>query len=298
MPTHYVKATETIPTIIEITQTLLEKGFAYEKEGTVFFQVAKDPEYGKLSRYTPQQMKLLSKERGANPDDPRKENPLDFILWQKSEQGEPVWDPHQTTDKTSIPPGRPGWHIECTAMNYQYLGPQIDIHGGGHDLIYPHHESEIAQMEAFTGQKPFTRFWIHIGMVGYMGEKMSKSLGNLIMVSDLLKKYSPQAIRYLLLSHHYRTAWEFNEAELEQAEEKVKEIHTALPQNATKSITPKKEKQSPIQTEFNAAMDDDCNTPQALQIISDLTNKINNTPTQQKEELQSILKDLTTILRI
>ena len=183
-PTHYVKATETIPTIIEIIEKLENDGFAYEKNGNVYFDVKKDKEYGKLSKYSCEQMITLSKERGANPNDPNKHDPLDFILWQKSKNDEPFWD-------SKWGKGRPGWHIECSAMVYKYLDKKIDIHGGGSDLRYPHHESEVAQSEQFTGVKPFSQVWMHIGMVEYKGEKISKSLGNLVMVSDLLKNCTP-----------------------------------------------------------------------------------------------------------
>src|SRR6185369_10243125 len=183
----------------------------YEKEGNVYFRTKTNKEYGKLSRFDRKTMIKLSEERGADPSDPRKEDPLDFILWQKSKTDEPYWD-------SKWGKGRPGWHIECSAMVNEYLGEQIDIHGGGIDLIYPHHESEIAQSEQFTGKKPYVSFWMHTGAVGYQGKKMSKSLGNLVMVSDLLKKYSANTIRYMLLSHHYREPWEFEEKEMEKAE--------------------------------------------------------------------------------
>src|SRR5581483_6841585 len=164
---------ETISTIIELIKKLIDDGFAYEKNGNVYFDVTRDPEYGKLSKYSRDQMIQLSQERGADPTDPNKKDPLDFIMWQRSKDDEPNWD-------SPWGKGRPGWHIECSAMAYKYLDKKIDIHGGGSDLRYPHHESEIAQSEAFTGKKPFSQFWIHTGTVIYDGEKMSKSLGNLV----------------------------------------------------------------------------------------------------------------------
>jgi L-cysteine:1D-myo-inositol 2-amino-2-deoxy-alpha-D-glucopyranoside ligase len=255
-PTHYVKATETIKTIIEIIEKLVADGFAYEKDGNVYFDTEKDSEYGKLSKYSKTEMISLSKERGANPDDPLKKNPLDFILWQKSKSNEPFW-------KSPWGRGRPGWHIECSAMAYKYLDKKIDIHGGGSDLIYPHHESEIAQSEQFTAQKPFTQFWMHVGMVGYKGEKMSKSLGNLIMVSDLLKKYSPNAIRYLLLSHHYREVWEYKEEELKEAAKIIQSIETKLT-----SISNSQENKNNYVKEFTDALSDDLDTPKALEVLN------------------------------
>ena len=200
-PTHYVKATESIPQIIRMIGRLVKKGFAYESGGNVYFDVKRFPRYGRLSHFTKSQMRLLLKERGGDPDDPNKRNPLDFIVWQKWKSGEPFWN-------TPWGRGRPGWHIECSAMINRYLGDQIDVHGGGRDLVFPHHESEIAQSESFTGKPPLSRYFAHTAMVMCRGEKMSKSLGNLVLVSDLLKKYSPNAIRWMLLSHHYRQVWE------------------------------------------------------------------------------------------
>jgi L-cysteine:1D-myo-inositol 2-amino-2-deoxy-alpha-D-glucopyranoside ligase len=260
-PTHYVKATETMPTIIEIIEKLVTDGFAYEKEGNVYFDAQKDPEYGKLSKYSREQMTLLSRERGANPEDPNKKDPLDFILWQQSLADEPSWD--STWSK-----GRPGWHIECSAMVYKYLDKKVDIHGGGHDLIYPHHESEIAQSEAFTKEKPFSQFWMHTGAVMYEGEKMSKSLGNLIMVSDLLKTYTPNAIRYLLLSHHYRQPWEYHKEELNTARAAIKRLESELT-----TIPDQTEKSNKVLKEFTEALADDLDTPKALEILNEAVGK-------------------------
>lgn len=248
MPTHYVKATDSIPTIIKINAELIHKGYAYEKNGNVYFEVSKFSDYGKLSKYSRDEMIEVSKERGADPCDTNKKDPLDFVLWVKSKETEPSWD-------SPWSPGRPGWHIECSAMNYDYLGEQIDIHGGGGDLIYPHHESEIAQSESFTGKKPFVHTWMHVAMLRYQGEKMSKSLGNLVMVSDLLKKYSSNAIRYVLLSHHYRTQWEFSENELEVAEQKVLEAQQAI-KNTTESSS-----------DFVKIIEEDFNFPKALALL-------------------------------
>lgn len=264
MPTHFVKATETIPAIVEIVQSLEKKGYAYKRKGNVYFDTARDPEYGKLSKYSKQTMIKLSKERGANPDDPLKKDPLDFILWQKSLPDEPSWQSPEVQGQVYLPPGRPGWHIECSAMIYKYLGKYIDIHGGGSDLIYPHHESEIAQSEQFTGVKPFVNFWMHTGAVGYQGEKMSKSLGNLVMVSDLLKTYDPNVMRYLLLSHHYRKPWEYKESMVKNAATKIKKF--------TSIVIPdpnfhRDDKKAAILKEFEKALANDLDTSQALQIM-------------------------------
>jgi L-cysteine:1D-myo-inositol 2-amino-2-deoxy-alpha-D-glucopyranoside ligase len=155
-------------------------------------------------------MKYISSERGADPNDPNKKNPLDFILWTSSTEDQPGWE-------SPWGRGRPGWHIECSAMAASTLGDQIDIHGGGRDLVYPHHESEIAQSESFTGKSPYVNTWMHTAMLMYQGEKMSKSLGNMLFAADLLKKYSPNTLRWVLLSHHYRTPWEFQDEMADQA---------------------------------------------------------------------------------
>jgi len=235
-PTHYVKATETMPIIIKMIAKLVADGYAYERNGNVYFAIQKIPDYGKLSKYSREQMLLLSKERGANPDDQQKIDPLDFILWQMSKFDEPFWE-------SPWRKGRPGWHIECSAMVYKYLGKKIDIHGGGGDLRYPHHESEIAQSESFTGQKPFSQFWMHTGTVMYAGEKMSKSLGNLVLIYDLLKTYSPNAIRFLMLTHHYRTPWEYHEEDLKKAQNTITAIEKKLKVLNSKPIL---EKQKPV----------------------------------------------------
>jgi L-cysteine:1D-myo-inositol 2-amino-2-deoxy-alpha-D-glucopyranoside ligase len=282
LPTHYVKATKSIPTIITLITKLLTDDFAYQKNGNIYFRVNKTPDYGKLSKYTREKMITLSKERGADPADPNKEDPLDFLLWQQSQSGEPQWS-------TPFGSGRPGWHIECSAMIYKYLGKNIDIHGGGHDLIYPHHESEIAQSEAFTKEKPFVKYWMHTGMLAYQGEKMSKSLGNLVMVSELLKKYSNNAIRYLLLSHHYRTAWEFTESAIQTAEKQTEILKKALQQ---KPIEQGSNKQHTLK-QYLTALEDDLDTPQILTLIQRLANKELH---QQTNEGQHVLRELTNIL--
>lgn len=252
LPTRYVKATDAIPTIIKITSDLLKKGYAYKVRDTVYFDVKKFDGYGKLSGFSKSQMMLISSERGGDPKDPAKNNPLDFVLWKKSEKDEPSWD-------SPMGPGRPGWHIECTSMIYENLGDQIDIHGGGRDLIFPHHESEIAQSESFTGKKPFVNFWMHTGMVFYKGEKMAKSLGNLVMVSELLKKYTANQIRFCLLKHHYRQLWEFEELEMQDC---VDEFETLF---AKCKATDNDSKN--IDEDFLNALNRDFDTPRALEIL-------------------------------
>lgn len=207
-PDFYPRATDVIPEIIAFAKTLIEKGFAYESSGSVYFHVNAYAKFGQLSHIPRDQMLAIANERGNFPDDPKKRDPLDFVLWQAQAPGEPAWD-------SPWGPGRPGWHIECSAMNYKTFGPTIEIHGGGADLVFPHHECEIAQTVNFTGESYFAKIWMHAAMVGYEGEKMSKSLGNLVMVSELLKKYSPDHIRLYLAKHHYRAPWEFTYADLD-----------------------------------------------------------------------------------
>lgn len=209
-PDFYPRATDVIPEIIEFNKKLIEQGCAYEAGGSVYFRVDAYEKFGQLSHIPRDQMLTIANERGNFPDDPKKRDPLDFVLWQAQAPGEPAWD-------SPWGPGRPGWHIECSAMNYKTFGPVIDIHGGGADLVFPHHECEIAQTVNFTGEDYFARIWMHAAMVGYEGEKMSKSLGNLVMVSDLLKTYTPDALRLYLAKHHYRTPWTFTHADLEQS---------------------------------------------------------------------------------
>src|SRR3990172_1784076 len=203
----YPRATDEIPKIIEVVQRLIDKGFAYPSKGDVYFRVTKDPDYGKLSNRTLESMVAgIRIEPGEG-----KEHPMDFVLLKTSKPGEPSWP-------SPWGPGRPGWHIECSAMNLQYLGPQTDIHGGGEDVIFPHHENEIAQSESFTGKKPFVRYWMHNGLLRLGEEKMSKSLGNLITIREALKKYSADAIRIFVLSSYYRSPITFTEEAMEAAE--------------------------------------------------------------------------------
>lgn len=260
-PTHYVRATESIPEMVKIIEVLVKKSFAYEKNGNVYFEVKKFKNYGKLSKYSRAQMLPLLKERGGNPDDPFKKDALDFLLWQKSLPDEPFW-------QSPWGKGRPGWHIECSSMINKFLREQIDIHGGGKDLIFPHHESEIAQSESFSGKSPFVKYWMHTAMVLYEGEKMAKSLGNLVMVKDLLKRYSPNAIRWTILMHHYRKPWEFEQQEIKEAQKNINKI-LALPYS-------KKEPNMNILSTFFKFLDDDLSTKEALLEITRLAKNESN----------------------
>ncbi|HEY1352041.1 MAG TPA: cysteine--tRNA ligase [Ktedonobacteraceae bacterium] len=266
-PDVYAKATEQIPNIIEIVQALVEQGNAYQSEGCVFFSVGQDQEFGRMAHaiglHDHNAMLTIANERGNFPDDPRKRDPLDFVLWQARAPGEPAWD-------SPWGPGRPGWHIECSAMAIRYLGPQIDIHGGGVDLAFPHHTCEITQSEHFTGQKPFSRFWMHVGMVHQDGEKMSKSLGNLTLVSDLLKDYSADALRVTLLNHHYRYPWECFPPDLVFASELVDQFRQV---RALVGESPAGE-DSLLSDRFMAAMDNDLNTPEALMLLKEAAEQV------------------------
>jgi len=264
-PDHFPRATQHIPQVLELIGKLVSNGLAYAAEGNVFFDVSADPSYGQLSKLSPEEMLPIANERGNIPDMPGKADPLDFVLWQASAPDEPAWE-------SPWGPGRPGWHIECSAMSMAYLGTQFEIHGGGADLLFPHHESELAQSEGASSDRPFVRWWTHAGMLRYDDEKMSKSLGNLVLVRDLLRSYPGDAIRHFLVSRHYRSEVRFREADLEASADaaallrhacmRAEELSPADPALADASEL------SPAVAEhrerFLAAMDDDLNTPIAI----------------------------------
>lgn len=262
-PDYYPKATDHITEMITIISTLLSRNMAYERLGNVYFSIKKDKDYGKLSKLSRKSMFALANERGNVPDDPNKNNPLDFVLWQASKKGEPFWE-------SPWGQGRPGWHIECSAMAMKYLGETIDIQGGGSDLIFPHHESSLAQSEHYT-RKPFAKFFMHIGMLRYQKEKMAKSVGNLVLVRDLRKKYNANTIRILLLSHHYRSAWEYAGKEIKKAQ-KVEELFKKAWK--TQSRPGRVMSISSLKDRFYRAMNDDVNTPKALRVLQDLALRI------------------------
>jgi L-cysteine:1D-myo-inositol 2-amino-2-deoxy-alpha-D-glucopyranoside ligase len=253
------RATESVPRIIELVARLLESGHAYLTAGTAYFDVSSFPQFGKLSHYSEDQMLRLARARGGNPDDPHRRAPLDFVLWQPSLSDEPAW-------RAPFGVGRPGWHIECSAMAMHEHGPTLDLHGGGTDLIFPHHECEIAQSEALTG-KTFSRHWLHSAMVNYEGEKMSKSLGNLVFVSDLLKVDDPRAIRLALMRHHYRHGFEWFDTDLEDGTALLHRLLAA----AERSTGPDPR---PFAQRVREAIDDDLDTPRALDALDDLASAI------------------------
>jgi len=287
-PDVYARATEETEKMVEIIGGLLEDSLAYNKEGHIFFRVKKDGEYGKLSNYDRDEMLEIAAERGGKPNDPLKDDPLDFLLWQAASPGEPTWP-------SPWGPGRPGWHIECSAMSMKYLGETIDVHGGGTDLIFPHHESEIAQSEGFS-HKPFVRYWMHVGMLRYEGEKMSKSLGNLVMAPKLLETYSPDAIRLCLFSHRYREAWDYVDSAIEEAQtlaNLLKEATTAPVGDLTTSIDA-----DSVRERFIAAMDDDCDTPAVLVILGEFADQliVGSAKGESVQRAQATLRELTDVL--
>jgi cysteinyl-tRNA synthetase len=263
-PDAYPRATDVITEIIEMVQQLLHTGVAYVAGGSVYFNQQAWPEFGKLSRLSRQEMLPIANERGNRPDDPNKKSPLDFVLWQAQAPGEPAWD-------SPWGPGRPGWHIECSTMSTRLLDKTIDIHMGGADLLFPHHECGIAQVEPVTRQRPFVRYWMHIAMVHHEGEKMSKSLGNLVMVRDLLKDWSADLIRIYLAMHHYRQVWSHDESELNNASQMEQKLLAAL---KAKSGQGDSLDTRPCRDAFLAAMDDDLDTHRALRSLEELAERI------------------------
>jgi cysteinyl-tRNA synthetase len=260
----YPRATGEIPKIIEVIQGLIVKGYAYPAEGSVYFRVRNVPDYGKLShRSLESMMSTCSVEAGEE-----KEHPMDFALWKAAKPGEPSWE-------SPWGKGRPGWHIECSAMSLKYLSDTLDIHGGGQDLIFPHHENEIVQSESFTGVKPFVKYWLHNGLLQFGQDKMSKSLGNLITIKQALEKYSPDAIRLFVLSSHYRSPLSYSEEALEAAERGADRLRQVTSSQGGGGKTGKGVDTGPYRQRFIEAMDDDFNTPQALAALFDLARDVN-----------------------
>ncbi|MBO3676968.1 cysteine--1-D-myo-inosityl 2-amino-2-deoxy-alpha-D-glucopyranoside ligase [Streptomyces sp. NEAU-YJ-81] len=215
-PRHYIGAVESIPGIVPLVERLRDLGAAYELEGDIYFSVESDPSFGSVSRLDAEAMRLLSAERGGDPERPGKKNPLDPMLWMAARDGEPSWD------GGSLGSGRPGWHIECVAIALDHLGMGFDVQGGGSDLAFPHHEMGASHAQVLTGERPFAKTYVHAGMVALDGEKMSKSKGNLVFVSALRRDgVDPAAIRLALLAHHYRSDWEWTDGVLREAEERL-----------------------------------------------------------------------------
>jgi cysteinyl-tRNA synthetase len=273
-PTVTPRATEHIPEMIGLIEKLIENGYGYEVQGDVYFEVNKFKPYGKLSGKDTEQL-----QSGARVEvDDRKKDPLDFALWKSSKPGEPAWD-------CPWGKGRPGWHIECSAMSQRYLNETFDIHGGGADLIFPHHENEIAQSEGATG-KPFVHYWIHNGFVNINQEKMSKSLGNIFTIREILEHYHPEAVRVFLLSHHYRSPVDFSDQSLKEAQTSLDRLYSLLKdfkdlKGGSESSSSHFEKE--IKTQIGVlpemlekAMDDDFNTASALGALHLATRNLNS----------------------
>ena len=303
LPAHeYPRATQEIPEMIRMIEGLIEKGYAYvapaqaeSGHGDVYYRVERKRDYGKLSKRNLEDMVAGARvEPGEG-----KENPMDFALWKSAKAGEPAWD-------SPWGPGRPGWHIECSAMSLKYLGEQIDIHGGGEDLIFPHHENEIAQTEAFTGKEPFVRYWLHNAWVRMGEEKMSKSLGNFVPVREAVRRWGADAVRLFVLTSHYRSPLTYSEEALDAAKRGVERLRTSLssapdagasgpPQIGTASVPLDA---SPFRERFFEAMDRDLNTPQAVAALFDLAREINRArdENQALEEAQTTLRELADLL--
>ena len=287
LPAHlYPRATEEIPKIIEMVQTMIENEVAYDVDGDVYFHVRSDPGYGRLSGRDVESLRVGSRIEL----DERKRDGLDFALWKAQKPGEPAWD-------SPWGKGRPGWHIECSAMAAKYLGDNIDIHGGGQDLIFPHHENEIAQSESFTEVEPFARFWLHNGMLRLGVEKMSKSLGNIVTLGEALERHSSDALRLFFLNSHYRSPLIYREDIVEAQERAAERLRRAATVESeggdNDSLDP-----SPYHEKFIEAMDDDLNTPRALAVLFDMSRDINRAREEDRDisHAQSMLRELTGVL--
>jgi len=289
------KVSDHIPEIIEFIDRLIKEGYAYEVDGNVYFSVSKAKDYGKLS-HQPMENILA----GARVEvDKNKRDPRDFALWKKVKPGEIFWE-------SPWGKGRPGWHIECSAMAIKYLGPSIDIHGGGMDLIFPHHECEIAQSEAYTG-KPFVKYWIHNGFVTINKEKMSKSLGNFFTIREVLEKYDGETLRFFLLSTHYRSQIDYSDKHLQEAKQALQRIRgainklkTLIKQSREESKEPSEEERELIEQvrkskqKFMDAMDDDFNTREAMPAIFELTRMVNSLDTSSRISRSTLEEALQT----
>jgi cysteinyl-tRNA synthetase len=263
-PDHFPRATDFITEIITSVEALLQAGVAYEVEGSVYFDLNAWPDYGKLSCLTRPEMLHIANERGNIPDDPNKRDPLDFVLWQAQKPDEPAWESPWGL-------GRPGWHIECSTMASHYLDVPIHIHCGGADLAFPHHENELAQFEPVRPRESFVNLWFHVAMVHYEGEKMSKSLGNLVMIDGLLRSWSPDTLRLTMAKHHYRSPWNYEAAELQEAAQLAEKLVRAITASSREGefIDPVSHVDA-----FQAAMGRDLDTPGALSALENMADAI------------------------
>ena len=281
----YPRVTQEIPNILAIITSLIDNGYAYSSNGDVFFRVSKAERYGSLGHRSLEGMLAGARVEVAA----GKEHPMDFALWKAAKAGEPSWE-------SPWGAGRPGWHIECTSMSLGYLGETLDIHGGGQDLIFPHHENETAQSESYTGKRPFVRFWVHNGLLQMGEDKMSKSLGNLVSLDEGLRRYSADAIRIFFLSSSYRSPATYSEEGLAATEKAAERFRVAL-EEASKEGAGSLDSQ-PFRELFTRAMDSDLNTPQALAALFDLTREINRAKESgiKVHEAQETLRELGGVL--
>jgi L-cysteine:1D-myo-inositol 2-amino-2-deoxy-alpha-D-glucopyranoside ligase len=253
-PDHYVGAVEAIPLVVEMVQRLRDKGAVYDVDGDLYFSVRSDPRFGSVSHLSDEEMLRVFGERGGDPDRPGKKDPLDCLLWQAERPGEPAWD-------TELGRGRPGWHIECSAISLHHLGEEFDVQGGGRDLVFPHHEMSASEAQAAFEGLTFSRAYTHAGMVGYQGEKMSKSKGNLVLVSRLRESgVDPIAIRLALLAHHYRSDWEWTDADLTAAQDRLAHWRTAA------EFASREQAEGLVQA-VRAALANDLDAPGALGVV-------------------------------
>jgi len=251
-PDEYIGAVESIPLAVELVQQLRSRGVVYEVDGDLYFSVHSDPRFGQVSGWDEEQMLAVFADRGGDPDRPGKKHPLDCLLWQAERPGEPAWD-------SELGRGRPGWHVECSSIALHYLGEELDVQGGGSDLVFPHHEMSASEAQAAVDGLTFARAYVHAGMVGYRGEKMSKSKGNLVFVSRLRHDgVDPMALRLALLAHHYRSDWEWTDADLEEAHQRLATWREAV---AGTSGSPA----GPVIDAVRAALAEDLDAPRALE---------------------------------
>lgn len=265
-PTYFPRASEEITTMIPIIEQLVTLEHAYVREGNVYFSVKSDPTFAAMARMGYDELLETANQRGNNPNDPHKADPLDFVLWQTGKPGDPTWE-------SPWGEGRPGWHIECSAMSTRYLGPQIDLHGGGSDLLFPHHSCEIAQTEPVTGRKPFSRFWLHTGMVYLDGEKMSKSLGNLVFIHKALQEHSANALRWYLLSVPYQAPFVYDRKQVIATEAKVLHLFEVL-QLPSKPDAKSSLDITSLREAFDTALTDNLDTSRALSLLETMCMQV------------------------
>jgi len=283
-PDHEPRATEHVPGMLAIIDALVGKGLAYRAaNGDVYYSVRDFPEYGKLSGKSLEDLRA-----GERVDvDPNKQDPLDFVLWKAAKSGEPAWD-------SPFGPGRPGWHIECSAMSEHFLGEHFDIHGGGQDLLFPHHENEIAQSEGAHGH-PFVNYWVHNGFVRVDNEKMSKSLGNFFTVRDVLAKYDAEVVRFFIVRAHYRSPLNYSDQHLDDARAGLRRLYTTLRETPAASVPV--DWDDPYAARFKAAMDDDFNTADAVAVLFELAGEVNRTRDRRGASLLRALAGTLGILQ-